>query len=171
MPLVLTIGGASANSYASVAEADAYIARTSYAAAWVDLETADKELLLQRACLELDKLPFIGAPVSDTQALQMPRYYMTRPTGGEYLSTEIPLCVKQAQCLLAGWIVNYATELDPFGGDDTAKLSSLVVGPIEMVFRRDSAVNASESFVHSSVWPILAAGMVVGTMGQSRLTR
>jgi len=83
MALDATAGGENANSYATVAEADAYFAMRLNSTTFDDSEVKEEALL--NACLILEQFDYIGIPVTDTpnedgynaappyQALKWPR--------------------------------------------------------------------------------------------------
>lgn len=79
MALVVTGGSATANSYVTVAEADAYIALLPYAdvADWAGLETAPKEYRLKLAALVMNSLAYRGAKACMNQRLAFPRWWRT----------------------------------------------------------------------------------------------
>lgn len=115
MALDTTVGGAAAVSYADVAYANAYFARTGRKDAWDGLGGAPaKEALLLEAMLPMDNLEFLGTRAANTQALEWPRdlvyvrgqyHYMPTVTTGwqdrrgrAWTKDAIPDPVKQAQC-------------------------------------------------------------------------
>lgn len=123
MPITLTttVGGATSDSYISVADADTYFSRRPNATAWTDLtDDDDKSKLLLWAMRSLNGLGWIGGRYSTTQALDWPRVAI-RPTeryslyyseiaysGGLYDQNgnlwtveEIPTGVLNAQCEFA----------------------------------------------------------------------
>lgn len=83
MAIDATAGGENANSYVTVAEADAYFAMRLNSATFDDSEVKEEALL--HACLLLEQFDYIGIPVTDTfnedghndappfQALKWPR--------------------------------------------------------------------------------------------------
>ena len=81
MALTTTIGSASADSYASVAEADVYMAArgnlqlNAQSAEWSGLITAEKEIRLRLAASLLDSLTFRGIKATKAQALSFPRLF------------------------------------------------------------------------------------------------
>lgn len=91
MALDATAGGENANSYVTVAEADAYFAMRLNSATFDDSEVKEEALL--HACLLLERYDYIGIPVTDTfeedgyndappyQALKWPRL----TSGGELI--------------------------------------------------------------------------------------
>jgi len=73
MALVLdvTVGGASANSYGSLVEANEYF--LDRGSNWDDLTDAEKNIRLVHAARILDRLKYVGQPTDTTQYLQWPR--------------------------------------------------------------------------------------------------
>jgi len=109
MALDTTIGGASSDSYATLAEYQAYLAAIGLSPTGVD---ATDEQNLRRARQYLDRsYSWLGYKVNSTQRLSWPR------TIGEYIDgypvqpTEIPQPIKDAQCEMAYLIQGGA---DPF---------------------------------------------------------
>lgn len=113
--LITTLGGASANSYVDLDEAETYADTRLDADAW-DGATAPRRIrALLQAARRLNDEHWVGDRVSATQALAWPRYNVLVPDGaaawcgGQYYdTTEIPLPVRQAQIELAiayldGW--------------------------------------------------------------------
>lgn len=82
MALDATLGGASANSYVTVAEADAYFATSFGRTAWGSASAANKEIVLIESTRLLDLLvSWKGYVKSDTQALRWPRTYVPNIDG------------------------------------------------------------------------------------------
>ncbi len=96
-----TVGGASANSYASLAEAEAYFNNRLYVTDWTGTDD-DKKRALIMATQQIDLNDFVGYRATSTQALKWPRYGAPIPDSGGYSVAwyavdEIPVLVKQAQ--------------------------------------------------------------------------
>lgn len=103
MALVETPGAADANTYASLAEFNAYAAARVPALAWFTA-AADpaKEAALQAAARELDAcFAWTGVAVDEVQALTWPRSGMVSRNGYAIATTAIPVDLKNAQCELA----------------------------------------------------------------------
>lgn len=106
MPLTPTPGDASADTYASLAEFNAYAASRLPAVKWFTTATdAQKEAALRAAARELDSdFTWTGSAVDDVQALCWPRSGMVSrngfvvPTSG---ASSIPIQLKNAQCEFA----------------------------------------------------------------------
>lgn len=110
MPVVLdaTLGGATANSYADVAYADAMLATQLWALGWFKTgrTTDQKSQALIEATRLIDQDAFPGYLVGATQALQWPRYSAYDRAGEYYMAgTVIPTSLKNAVCLLADWLL------------------------------------------------------------------
>ena len=71
--LVSTVGGASSNSYLSVADGDTIAEYRLGTLAWSSATADDKARALISATSALDQLSWIGTRASDTQALAWPR--------------------------------------------------------------------------------------------------
>jgi|ADurb_Ile_01_Slu_FD_contig_91_525942_length_2345_multi_3_in_0_out_0_2 hypothetical protein len=123
MALVTTAGASNANSYASVVEADAYIAAATHFAShteWAALTGSEKEFRLKMAALLLNLLPYRGAKACFEQRLAFPRWWRLDegyPTSeDEYLTMDdipstltkptVPQEVKDAQCEVAFQVVH-----------------------------------------------------------------
>ena len=111
--IVVTIGSASANSYATLEEAATYFGDRLNASAWDAASGGDDQTkALLMACKRLERENWLGSRVDSTQYLSWPRYGVEKvdSVGGTadfygyvatYTSTEIPQQVKDAQCELA----------------------------------------------------------------------
>src|SRR4051794_6221654 len=109
-------GLANANSYASVADGDAYHEAHLYATAWTVSSTGNKEVALAMATRLIDEeFQFNGYRVSSSQALQWPRSMCPDPDApesavmlpllvlsGPYMASDkVPVRVVQATCEMA----------------------------------------------------------------------
>lgn len=172
LTLVTTPAATDANSYATVAEADAYAEVSFEASVWAAISTpAEKERLLVRATRLLDTLAvFAGTRSYASQPLQWPRTWVSNPAGTAYYDpTAIPSAVKDAQCQLALFLATQAdASEDAFGGLSTTNLASLKVGSIDIEFREGSVTDGAEYFSRV-ILPILRAANCVRAGG--RLTR
>lgn len=94
MALVTTVGGASSDSYVSLADADTYFASGSHlqSAVWLALDDTAQETALRTAARDLDRLRYFGHKASTTQSLEWPRVYR-----GLWFADAIPTAIKQAQ--------------------------------------------------------------------------
>jgi len=102
--IVATAGSASANSFVTEAEAEAYMAARLNASAWTGTESIKQALI--EATREISALDFSGYRTDTTQALSWPRYDATNPDApsGEsevYEDDVIPQRIKDATIELA----------------------------------------------------------------------
>jgi hypothetical protein len=146
-----TIGGASANSYQTLADAQAIVdgmVQDADVTAWAAATTDAKNRALYTATQRLDRERFIGARSTDTQALQWPRTGVRKPdtyintyavgfpfriTTDYYTDTEIPDQIKKAQVMLAVYLNNNVDGLGLTGLEDfkNVKVGSLDVTPAQ----------------------------------------
>ena len=149
MPITInaSIGSASANSYLTLADAQAIIdgfVEDEDVVAWASATTDQKNRALYSATERLDRERFLGARSTDTQALQWPRTGVRKPdtyintyavgfpfriTTDYYTDTEIPTQIKQAQTVLAVFLNNNTDSLGLSGLED---YNSVSVGPISI---------------------------------------
>ncbi len=99
-----TAGGASANSFITLAEATSYLEARLNTDAWDAATTDTQNRALVEATREISNKEFIGTRATDTQALSWPRWYATNPdspAGWYYDSNVVPDRVKNATAELA----------------------------------------------------------------------
>jgi hypothetical protein len=136
-----TVGGANANSYLTLAAADAIVdglVQDDDVTAWASATEDQKNRALYTATQRLDRERFLGARATNTQALQWPRdgvrkpdtYQRTYTTGfpfrlteDYYTTTEIPDQVKKAQVVLAVYLNNNKDGLGLSGLEDYKAVS------------------------------------------------
>jgi hypothetical protein len=144
-----TIGGASANSYVTLAEATAYFATRLYVDDWAAAasDTAREQALIM-AARRIDEEDFIGYRASSTQSLKWPRLNAQKPDSFAYYeATEIPQLVKVAQFEYALLFVGS----DETAQSDLANYKKVKVGPIEIELNQP---------VSSGVFPAEAARLL-----------
>lgn len=168
MALDATVGGASANSYVTVAEADAYFADRPFSETWSGLSAGEKEASLITATRTIEakitedwskkELPqdatirvlsdlkgdtecylvWKGIPATTTQALGFPRSGLTNARGGDLADDVIPNQLKDFQCEVA---LKVAAEDRTLENAATAQgLSTLTAGPVTLGWK-DGAPN------------------------------
>ena len=131
-----TIGGANANSYLTLAAADAIIegfVQDDDVVAWASATEDQKNRALYTATQRVDRERFLGARATDTQALQWPRTGVRKPdtyintyatgfpfriTADYYTDTEIPDQIQKAQAVLAVYLNNNKNGLGLSGLED-----------------------------------------------------
>jgi hypothetical protein len=132
MALDATVGGASSNSYLTLAAAEAYFLGRLSTGAWDDADEDEREAALIMATSRLDREAYQGCIVSSTQRLQWPRSFVPTRTTGWYSSAAIPQPVQDATCELALALLNDPAMFDAASGlleFDNLSLGSLSVTP------------------------------------------
>ena len=144
-----TVGGASANSYITLSDANSTIEGLIIdddVQAWISATDDNKNRALFTAAVRGDRERFLGARVTSTQALQWPRtgvrkpdtYINTYATGfpfristDYFTDTEIPEQVKKAQAILAVYLNNNRDGLGLSGLEDfkNVKIGNLDATP------------------------------------------
>jgi hypothetical protein len=170
MTLVTTVGSASANSYNSLTQLDAYAETTEWASDWDATDDDAKEILAMRAARALDTLPFLGTPVDIVQALQFPRYGVVDPTGARYATDVYPAAIVRAHAHLTVYLSSLEEGAEPFNVDETSKFSSMTVGPVSMDFRPSTGPDGG-TFLATVIAPMLRPWKLLGAPGAVRLVR
>lgn len=137
MPLDTTPGAATANSYATLAEFNAYAAARLPALSWFTTATdPQKEAALMAAARELDAcFAWTGTAVDDVQALTWPRSGMLTRNGFAIATSgaaSITQPLKDAQCELALQL----GASDRLGDNDPLRkgITSLKAGSVALTF-------------------------------------
>ncbi len=144
-----TAGGADANSYITLAEADTFVEAmisSSDVSKWTTGNDDSRNRALTAAAQRLDRERFLGARATDTQALQWPRTGVRKPdtyvntyasgfpfriSDDYFTDTEIPDQVKRAQVEMAVYLKNNVDGISLGGLEDfkNVKIGSLDVTP------------------------------------------
>ena len=147
--IVATPGAADANSYLTLAAAQAIVdgfIQDDDVLAWASATTDQKNQALFTATQRLDRERFLGARSTDTQALQWPRTGVRRPdtyintyavgfpfriTTDYFDDNEIPVQVQYAEVVLAVYLNNNTDALGLSGLEDykNVKIGSIDVTP------------------------------------------
>lgn len=127
MALDATVGSTTANSYVTVAEADAYFLERANSSKWA--VSTEKAALLMTASRMIDwQLAFQGSKVSELQSMQFPRTGVILPSGYEVPATIIPTEVKFAVFELAYSTIGADRVADsPLAGIEQVKAGPLFV--------------------------------------------
>ncbi|QDP66362.1 MAG: hypothetical protein Unbinned1819contig1001_8 [Prokaryotic dsDNA virus sp.] len=152
-----TAGGASANSYLTLADAntlvEAMISSTDVGQ-WLVGTDDTRNRALTAAAQRLDRERFIGAKATDTQAMQWPRtgvrkpdtYVNTYATGfpfriseDYFTDTELPDQIKRAQVELAVYLKNNTDGISLGGLED---FKSIQIGSINLTPDKSGAIGA-----------------------------
>lgn len=168
--LVQTIGSATANSYATTADADTYFDERLHpnATLWSSQTTDDKERALITATRRLDQEDWQGVRVDEAQALDWPRYWAYDEDGTEYDSDEIPTPVIYATYELAlHLLVQKTAGKDALAETGLEEFRSAKVGPMDM--ERDQNFEAGQ--LPANVQRLLSAIVRGSGSGSVRLER
>ena len=138
MALISTLGASNAQSYISVAEADAILlVRVGVGTDWSALTTPEKEAALITATRRLEQEEFASYRYTTTQALQFPRATFTDGVSGiEYLQTLMPMGVKLATAELALAVVRNPEMFDETGLEP---FSQFTKGDLSLTMRDGAA--------------------------------
>lgn len=118
------------NSYATVAEADAYFADRLDVAAWTTGNADRKSQALITATSLLDNLDWVGVAVSESQPLAFPRsgtYFDPRIGSDVALSDTVPERIVKATFEMAYHLLNNDGLLD-----NTGSVKNLSIGSIKL---------------------------------------
>lgn len=133
--LVATPGDPNANSYATVARADAIAETRLFGATWADTSETDQEPTKSQALIsataELDTLPWLGVKTDPDQPLEWPRTGVVDRNGNPIPDDVIPRAVELATIELALRRVKLG---DPEAKNDSEGIKKLKAGTIEVEF-------------------------------------
>jgi len=99
-----TVGGASSNSFVTLAESETYMEGRLNVSLWTAATDANKNIALVEATRDLDVKEYPGNRVSATQSLSWPRDWAIDPDDPNldyFDTTEVPTRIKNATCELA----------------------------------------------------------------------
>lgn len=165
--LIATAGAPDANTYATVAQAEAYHAGHPYAEVWATASAVRMAQALLQATRLLDaQVTWRGTVATSTQALGWPRTGATDRQGRSLASTTIPTAIVQATAEYARHLL--ASDRTADRESDVQGLSRLKAGEVEITFR-DGAGGVKA--LPDAVWLLLTGyGEVVRGGGQPRMT-
>ncbi len=158
--LVATPGAVNANTYCTLAEAEAYFTTRLSCVAWTGATADNKNTALLMATRLLDTMyTWASWSTTETQALQWPRYALLDFLQLSYVADlAIPPQLKNAEAELAMALLVEDRTLD--SEIETKGLTGLTVGPIELKFR--------EYGVYGKPIPDSVANMVPAWWGRLR---
>ncbi len=144
MAIDSTTGGLSADSYSSIASADAYHDDHLYSTDWTGANTGNKEKALKMATRILDeRIDWIGVKNTDSQALRFPRAGATDPDGYAVETTEIPIALINATAEFARHLIGSDLTVNA----DGKGIGSLGVGSIDITFDKSDTADVLPSIV------------------------
>ena len=149
MPTIIATPGAlDANSYATVAEADAYHATHLYAATWTAATQTTKEIALIMATRLLDHhYNWAEWAATIDQALQWPRDGVIAYNEREFVPTdEIPQQLKDATSEYARQLIDADRTLD--NEIETQGIKALTAGSVSLSFKDSVVAKVIPDAVH-----------------------
>jgi hypothetical protein len=152
MPLDATPGSQSANSYATVAEADAYHLTRLHNAQWSSATNDVKEAALIWAARLLDQETWKGYRSTELQAMRWPRYDVVDADG--YTLNGVPRILKDSQSELAFLLL----QSDRTADSGTEGFSRIKVDVLELEIDKFDRVQKVSPAVASMLRPLLATG-------------
>lgn len=164
MTLIVEDGSARADaeSFISVADADAYHASYGNSAAWDAADTATKEVNLRIASRYMEarfRDRWRGQRVNDSQALSWPRYGVETDDGFIVRSDEVPTGVQQACAELALKSVGGTTLMADLDGG-AVKRETIKAGSVEETIeytggkREQTSFALAEGLIRPYLWPV-----------------
>lgn len=147
-----TIGGAVANSYATVEQLDTYFGGRYPADLWDSLPTADKQKIATTATRRIDQETFYGGKAKSSQSLQFPRINASDREGNTYQSNIIPQNLINAQAELIYFLLQAEDRnLSELDLHDAQSLDGLSVGPLNYSFKGKIKANQLPDSVKSEL--------------------
>lgn len=138
-----TSGGANANSYVTLAEAETYFDTRLYVTAWTEATSDDvKNRALAMACNRINQETFYGTRETDTQRLPFPRIELGY-LDGILQDSIVPESLKEAQCELALHLLS--TDMSK-PSVDTSNIQEVQVGSLKAKYAIDKNDNVSRSY-------------------------
>lgn len=139
MALVTTSGSASADSYATQAEATSMLAIRTTGTTWTALASDAKDNYLRWAAVVLDTMDWRGSRTAEDQALAWPREGVTDRDGYTIAEDAIPTWLKRAQAEMAYQLIS--TDWTQGLGTSTAR--RVKVGSLEVEGKTHKPVPSS----------------------------
>ena len=140
-----TVQDETTESYASAADADAYVTKWHNDVDWSAASTPDKERALRKGTRFVDSHEFVGLATDPDQATDWPRGNVGSIDGRIIASNEIPLAIKRAAMEAALRIVQGET-LQPDHDGGTVRSESKQVGSLSTQTEFATARRAAKTF-------------------------
>ena len=164
-----TIKGANANSYVTLAEADAYFETVPSSTQWDNKSDDKKNRALISATRWIDTFVYYGDRCDDDQALKFPRTNY-QVDGVELACTLIPQNIKYAQFELANALANDTDAITGSTGTD-GNFEEVKLGDIQVKYNTESQGTGSINNI-MDVYPWLQSYLgayVLGGAGSFQL--
>lgn len=153
--LVSTPKSTTANSYATVADADTYFDERLNSSNWTDAAADDKARALIMATRRLDSEEYRGYKTLEAQALKWPREGAYDDDDEEYDPDTVPGIVKESAYELAIYLLNSGAN-DPFVDTGLEEYKRVKVGQLEV--ERSGSFRAAKlpENVYNLLRPVIA---------------
>ena len=168
-----TLSSASANSYVTLADADAYFETVPNSSTWTDKTTDQKNRALISATRWIDSLNFYGDRCDNGQALKWPRnnYHVDRV---ELTCSVIPNDIKYATYELARALANDTDAITNTENDPNELYQEVTLGDLKVRYKDEKVENPINNIF--DVYPWLQSYLGAYTLGgaggyQIRLVR
>lgn len=175
MPITIdaTVGGASANSFVTLAECTTYLSGRLNTTLWDAAVTDSQNRALVEAARELNVLNYDARRATSTQVLEWPRFFAKNPDAAYFqvwyfTSTEIPQRMKDAQCELAMEFIKAGTT-DIAALDPKISVLEKTVDVIRTVYAAPQ-LRKKGLARFPRVWHLIAP-LLDGTAGQLNIVR
>jgi hypothetical protein len=166
MALNATVGAPDANSYVTVAEADAYFADRIHSDSWQTVDSPPSALVTASRLLDW-YIKWKGHRSSTTQSMQWPRTGVSRPDGSSVDTTIIPSEVKTAVFELA----LSSLEADRTADSGLAGIEQVKVGSLMVKADNGDVDSTAASVIPEKVNKILSDLVSSGSLSVVRLMR
>lgn len=146
-----------ANSYATLAEANAYHEARGFNSEWTSASDTQKNAALAWATRLMERLSYKGSVLDLAQALRWPRAFVFDLDWREYDRNVVPQCVKDAQAELA----LYLLKEDRTEDQGSVGLSEVQVGPLGVKFNTNpgsTRVDILPASVKQLLLPVMEGG-------------
>jgi len=156
-----------ANSYASVAEADAYfLIDSNFAAPWDAYTDAEKEALLGWSTRILDqRVDWSGSKYDTESALRWPRINTYDADNVRVPYTVVPTAVKHALFEL----VKYSVTTDPTTTQEVTSISKLVADVVEIEYQPNTSQTTFPPIINQILGKL--GRFRTGTVGFGRIVK
>lgn len=165
--LVATVGGATSNTLATLAEGESYFEARLHDDSWSNATTDEKNTALAWAGRLFNTLTWQGDIASSTQAMCWPRSGVYDRNGNEIATTTIPQDLKYGQIEWAFWLLQEDLSKDA----DSQGIDSVMVDVINVRFDK---YKRKKDFIPGAVMQYLNGylfGTAWGTGGSMKTVR
>ena len=154
MTIDATAGGANSDSFATIAEANAYHNARLHNETWFDANTDTKKRALKWATRILDDMKWKGSKTASTQALEWPRAAVLNLNGDELDDATIPTFLINAVSEYAFELIKMDREVD----SDTKGISQVMAGEVSVKFDKTDRPSKTPTSIYRIIKNYLASG-------------